>query len=265
MVAPALAAAGIQAAASIFGGITGGKGAKKSAKIAAASAAADRAQALSIYNTNMDMARPAVDRGNRASAQIDALAGLGGDPAAARDALATFRAASGYQDRLNEGLRAVNTGYAARGALESGAAQKALAQYGANLAGQSFGQYVDVLQGQRSAGLAAMGAATGAGAAYQAATQSANAAASSAQANAALYGAQATQNALAGASSAFGNYFGQQDWDQRMRSSFPSPVASPGLTTPGRSYGYGGTGFGDGILNRPFVQPINFGIGNPFG
>jgi hypothetical protein len=118
MVAPLLVA-GIGAASSLIGGITGGKGAKKAAKIAAQSAAADRAQALSIYNTNMGMAQPAVDRGNAAGAQINALLGLGGNTQGAQDALANWRNSTGYQSGLSEGINAVNTGYAARGALGS--------------------------------------------------------------------------------------------------------------------------------------------------
>lgn len=214
MVAPLLAAplagAAISAAGSIFGGITGGKGAKKAAKIAAQSAAADRAQALQIYNTNMGLAQPTVDRGNAAGSQINALLGLGGDTAAANDALAKWRGSTGYQTGLNAGLDAVNTGYAARGVLESGAAQKALLKAGTDYSNQNFGQYYGMLSGQQGAGLNALGSVTGAGNAYAAQVGAANASQSSAAANAAIFGSLSQQNALSGIANAAGQYFGRQ-------------------------------------------------------
>lgn len=238
-------AAGIGGATSLLSGITSGKGAKKAAKIAAQSAAADRAQALSIYNTNMGMAQPTLDRGNAAGAQINALLGLGGDAGAAQDALATFRNASGYQDTLNQGLSAVNTGYAARGALESGAAQKALAKYGAGLASQTMGQYVNALQGQQAAGASALGAATGAGVAYGNQSAAANNNASSAAANAALYGAQGQSQAIQGVGNALATYFGQ--------SSYKTPNALP-ASAGGYSLPQAG------VFNGPFALSQN-----PFG
>jgi len=156
-----IVAAGIGAGASLIGGITGGKGAKKAAKIAAQSAAQDRAQALQIYSTNMGLARPTVDRGNAAGSQINALLGLGGDTKAANDALAIYKGSTGYAGRLAEGYGAINTGYAARGALESGAAQKALLNYGQQQASGEFSNYLGQLSGQQGAGLGALGSVTG--------------------------------------------------------------------------------------------------------
>lgn len=216
VVAPLIGAAAISAGASLFSGITGGKGAKKAADIAAKSAAADRQLAQGIYNQNVGMAQPTVDRGNAAGSQINALLGLGGNAAGAQDALAAWRGSTGYQTGLQTGLGAVNTGYAARGALESGAAQKALARYGTDYSNQNFGQYVGMLQGQQGAGLNALGSLTASGTSYVNQATSANQGAASARANAALYGAQAQQNALAGAANVFGNYFGQSSYNQRF-------------------------------------------------
>ncbi|MBW6528708.1 hypothetical protein KZ813_17845 [Sphingomonas sp. RHCKR7] len=205
MVAP-LAVAAIGAAGSIFGGITGGKGAKKAANIAAQSASQDRALAQSIYNQNVGLAQPTVDRGNAAGAQINALLGLGGNTGAANDALAAWRGSTGYQTGLQEGQNSINTGYAAKGALESGAAQKRLLQYGTDYNNQNFGQYVGMLSNQQGAGLNALGAVTGAGSSYVQNVTNANQGAASAQAQAALYGAGAQQNALAGLGNLAGNY-----------------------------------------------------------
>lgn len=227
MVAPLVAAAGISAAASIFSGITGGKGAKKAAQIAAQSAEKDRQLAAQIYNTNVGLATPWADRGAAAGTQINALLGLGGDTAAANDALASWRNSTSYQTGLQEGQRAVNTAYAGRGVLESGAAQKALAKYSADYANGNFGQYLNALQGQQAVGQNALAGAMGAGNVYQGAVSQANSNQASAQANAALYAAQAQQNALAGLAQNAASYFGQQDFSKRFGSSYGTPPINP--------------------------------------
>jgi hypothetical protein len=241
-------AAAVTAGASIFSAVTGGKGAKKAADVAAKSAAADRQLAQGIYNQNVGMAQPAVDRGNAAGAQINALLGLGGNASGAQDALAAWRGSTGYQAGLNEGQNAINTGYAARGALESGAAQKALLKYGTDYSNQNFGQYVGMLSNQQGAGLNALGAVTGSGASYVNQVTNANQGAASAQANAALYGAQAQQNALAGIANAAGTYFGQSSYGQQQNA---LPAGYGNLINPG------------GMIQQ---QPFNyFGGRNPFG
>lgn len=251
MVAPLVAASAISAGASLFSGITGGKGAKKAADVAAKSAAADRQLAQQVYNSYLSLATPTVDRGNAAGGQINALLGLGGNVAGAQDALATWRGSTGYQTGLNEGQNAINTGYAARGALESGAAQKALLKYGTDYSNQNFGQYVGMLSNQQGAGLNALGAVTGSGASYVNQVTNANQGAAGAQANAALYGAQAQQNALAGVANAAGAYFGQ--------SSYGTHPMSGGYTSPP----YGALMNQSGMIQQ---QPFNyFGGRNPFG
>lgn len=240
------AAAGITAAASIFQGITSGKGAKKAAKIAAQSAAADRAQALQIYNTNMGLAQPTVDRGNAAGARINALLGLGGDTTAANDALAAYKDSTGYAGRLAEGYKAINTGYAAKGALESGAAQKALLNYGQQQASGEFNNYLGQLSNQQGAGLNALGAVTGSGIAYANQVSNANSSQSSAAANAALYASLGQQNALAGVANAAGQYFGRSQLSYPATASAPTTNALSGLNNGGFVYG-------------------NVGYRNPFG
>ncbi len=256
MVAPLVVGAGISAAASIFSGLTGGKGGKKVAKIAAQSADRDRAQALQLYNNNMGMAQPTLDRGNAAGAQINALLGLGGDAGAANDALAAWRGSTGYQTGLQQGQQSINGGYAARGALESGAAQKALLRYGTDYSNSNFGQYVNALQGQQAAGAGALGAATGAGNTYAAQSMAANNSQSSAAANAALYGAQAQQNALAGVGNAFGSYFGQMDARQQA-SSYGRGYGTPPWNPSQNALPYG--------MLQPSLSSGAFAINNPFG
>lgn len=224
MVAPLIAAAAITAGASIFNGITGGKGANKAAKVAADSATKDRALAQKVYDKNLGLAMPTVDRGNAAGAQINALLGLGGDKAGAQDALATFQNATGYQNRLAQGQQSINAGYAARGVLESGAAQKALLKYGQDYASNELGNYMNVLGGQQQAGLGAMGNVTGAGNTFLNANMNANANQAGAAGNAALLSAFSQQQAVSGVANALGTYFGQ--------SSYRTPGAPAGMAPP---------------------------------
>ena len=132
--------AGIAGGASLLGGVMGGKAAKKVAKIQAQTADKNRAFAQDVYNRNIGLAQPTVDRGHAAGSQINALLGLTGDPTATAGALKTWQDSTGYQSQLQEGYRGVNQAYAAKGALESGAAQKALFRYGQTQAQGSLGQ-----------------------------------------------------------------------------------------------------------------------------
>jgi hypothetical protein len=62
-------------------------------------------------------------------------------PEAAQGAMENFYTSPGYQYRLDEGLRAVDAGAAARGMLRSGATLKAEQAFGEGLAAQEYGNY----------------------------------------------------------------------------------------------------------------------------
>ena len=79
----------------------------------------------------------------------------------ANDAFANYRNSTGYQFRVNEGNRAINSGYAGAGTLQSGAAMKGIADFGQNIASQEFGNYLGALQGQQALGAGAAGAQAG--------------------------------------------------------------------------------------------------------
>lgn len=74
-----------------------------------------------------------------------------------------FRDSSGYQFRIGEGYDALNAQYAARGQMESGAAQRALLEYGQNYASGEFGNYMNYLGNQQSLGATAASSAAGIG------------------------------------------------------------------------------------------------------
>lgn len=81
----------------------------------------------------------------------------------AQQAFDTFRNSTGYQFRLNQGLDAVNGGYAGAGTIKSGAAMKAINDYGQGMASQEFANYLGALGNQQSVGMGAASAAAGVG------------------------------------------------------------------------------------------------------
>lgn len=129
---------------------------------------------------------------------------------AATQAFDQYKNSTGYQFRVNEGMRAVNSGYAGAGTIKSGAAIKAASDHGQGMATQEFGNYLNALGNQQSLGYQAGSSAAGVG------TQSANSLGSiymqngANQANAALAGAQNTANALNSITSIGANIFGKK-------------------------------------------------------
>jgi hypothetical protein len=125
-------------------------------------------------------------------------------PASALDAFARFRQGTNYNWRLNEGANAL-TSNLARGTLDSGAAQRAIVQYGQNFASNELGNYMNLLASQQASGLSAAGAVMGVNTSYQGNVTANNNNASSAAANAALASGQAS----AGMWNSVGNAAGQ--------------------------------------------------------
>jgi len=74
-----------------------------------------------------------------------------------------FKDSTGYRYRVDEGNEAINSGYAARGALRSGAALKALQDRGQNVASNEFGRYLGYLGNQQGVGLSGASALAGVG------------------------------------------------------------------------------------------------------
>ena len=129
------------------------------------------------------------ERGNtRTPIYGDATPGTPGMDAttAAHNAFDTFHNSDGYQFRLNQGTDAINNNYAARGMLQSGAAMKALTNYGQGAASDEFGKYVNYLGGQQATGVNAVNGLAAAGGNYVNQTSANNDSAASATGNAAL-------------------------------------------------------------------------------
>lgn len=151
--------------------------------------------------------------------------------------LTDFRASTGYQNRLNEGMNAVQTGYAARGALQSGAAMKDLTRFGQDFASNEYGKYIsqlgdytrysdafanqergyrtdqhnnylNLLLGQQGVGLSAVNALSGANTNATNAIMGNNSQAAAAASNAALMKGQAQGQMYAGIGNALGSAAG---------------------------------------------------------
>lgn len=193
-IATALIAAGIGAAGAIGGALINKSATKKATDASTAATTANNALQASTYAANASRLDPYGMRGNAAGDAINALL-LGGKGQGA--AFNQFRNSTGYDFRVSEGNKAVNTGFAGKGLLQSGAAMKALTKYGQNTASGEFGNYLDQLRGQQNTGLAGASALAGVGQNMANSVSQNNSTNASNIGNAALAGAS-NNNALIG-------------------------------------------------------------------
>lgn len=134
-----------------------------------------------------------------------------------------FQKTPGYDFRLNQGLDAVQAGAAARGGLYSGAAMKALQQYGQDYATSEYTPYLNRLAGMTDTATAAAGNMANAGANMGAGVGSALAAKGNAQAA----GSIGMGNAINGG---IQNMLGYMNYQQSLNTapaSSPYPMPNP--------------------------------------
>lgn len=222
VVAGAIAGAGAIASAAI--GSSAQKNATKQAT-QAAQRATDQNIALQqeIRTENRGILTPFVDVGNKASGALNSLL-YGNDGGAS---LAALESAPGYQFRLDQGQRSLNSGWAARGMLNSGAAQKAILKFGQDYASNEYGNRFNQLAQQQGVGLSAGNALAGVGTNFANSVSSQNNALAGVQANAALANGQSTANLYGTAANALGQIGGslissykppsQQSWYSGVR------------------------------------------------
>lgn len=205
-------AAGIAAAGSLLGGIAGGKGAKKAAKIQRAAVQDQIAATERNRDYQYSLNAPTINQGQTASDLFAGFIGAGSDPAASQTALDTFRSSSGYQDLVDEGLKAVNANAYAKGMGRSGATLKALQERGTTLANQSSSGWLNNLNTLMNYGAQARGLVAGVGTnsvnAINGATQTGADASSNASLVAGQNWAQALQGIGQAAASAYGSSYG---------------------------------------------------------
>ena len=118
----------------------------------------------------------------------------GAAPPSALSAWDQFRQGTNYQWRLNQGMGALNSSYAANGTFDSGAADKGRIEYGQNFASNELANYMNLLAGQQAMGLSAAGAVAGVGTTYAGNIAAQNTNAGNAAANAALIAGQGKAN-----------------------------------------------------------------------
>lgn len=151
------------------------------------------------------------DSGYLPPTQPSAFAGTpttAGGTSAYQAAFDNFRNSTGYQFRMGEGMKSLNTGYAARGLLNSGAAQKAALNYGQNIASGEFGNYMGYLGNQQGVGLSAGNALAGVGTNYANSITSNNQNMADSLSNAALLKSQNNNALISGMTGMAGNALG---------------------------------------------------------
>lgn len=155
-------------------------------------------------------------------------AGTVGTTVNPQSAFDAFRNYTGYDFRLKQGLNAVNSGFAGKGLLQSGAALKSLNDYGQGMASAEFGNYLNALGNQQQMGLSAAQATAGVGSGYANSLGTIAMQSGANQANAAL----AQGQAMGGMVNSLGQIGG------RIAGSVLAPKTTPGIASPGASAGY---------------------------
>lgn len=198
------AAIGAAAVATVGSAAISSSASSKASKTAQATADSNNALQASIYNSNKETLSPYVSTGNTASSSINALLGLGGDSTSANAAYQAYKDSTGYQSALTQGQNSVTAALGQKGLTDSGAALKALTQYGQDYASQNFQTYLGDLQTQQSTGLSAASALAGVSTNYANSVSSNNNTAATASENATLSSANAINSALGNLTGAVG-------------------------------------------------------------
>lgn len=168
--------------------------------------------------------------------------GTVGTTVSPQQAFDNFRNYTGYQFRLGEGMKAINSGFAGKGLLQSGAALKSLNNYGQGMASQEFGSYLNALGNQQSMGLSAAQATAGVGSGYANSLGNIAMANGANQANAQLAGASAMGGALNSLGTGLSGILGQQMATNSAVTRLTTPIApvAVGGGLQPLSGGYGG-------------------------
>jgi hypothetical protein len=230
------AAAGISAVAGLAGS------AMQSSATKSAQSSANAAQAAAEERARADLA-PYNAAGQTALAATQDAAGLNGQPGYDA-AMAGFHTSPGYGFALDQGLRAIDAGAAAKGILNSGATLKAEQTFGTGLADKSFTDYYNRLFSLSNLGENAA-AKTGANAVTTGQGIAGTDVSSGAQ-EASIYG-----NAAKGIGTSANTLFNDPGFQSWVGGSTGSSSYDPG------KYGYTAGGAGTGTLQSlGFYKPL---------
>lgn len=179
---------------------------------AAQTAANDRGIAAQerARSENLGLQRPLYDAGMPALAARNALLGLGGTQPrqAANDAFSQFRDSTGYKFRFDQGMDALNSGWAGAGTLQSGAAMKSALEYGQGMGSAEFGNYWNMLGEQQTLAPGAANAMSGVNTTYANNAGALAAAQGNALSQSAVVRANNSNAMIGGIGQAFGNTVG---------------------------------------------------------
>lgn len=163
MVAPMVAAAGIGAVGSIFGGLMGGKGAKKAAKYQYKAAKLGIDEQRRQYDATRADFEPFRQAGVSGIGDLTDLVGVNG-PEAQSAAIQALQASPFYQSLYRTGEEAVLQNAAATGGIRGGNTQRALADFGADTLATTIDRQLANLGGLVGIGQGATGAVANFGA-----------------------------------------------------------------------------------------------------
>ena len=115
-----------------------------------------------FYDQSKEELQPFITGGQGAYSTLNDLLGVGasGNANAMQSALENI---PGYQFTRDQGLKTVQSGYAARGLADSGGALKGSANFATGLANSTFGTYANALQNSATTGANAASALAGYG------------------------------------------------------------------------------------------------------
>lgn len=186
--------------ASVIGGASMAIGANSAANSQKNAAAQASKTQMDMYGQNKALLQPWSDQGLEAYGTLNHLLGVGGNSDTMQS---TLEGLPGYQFTRDQGLKATQSGYAAKGLGSSGGALKGAANYATGLANSQYGTYVNELQSSANTGQGAANALAGFGA---------NAASGVAgnqigAGNAAAAAANATGSAFGNAAGNLGQYY----------------------------------------------------------
>lgn len=177
--------------ATVGSALIGSSASKSAAKTQSNASQYAADQQLQMYNQTRADQTPWRVAGGNAVGALSNWYGLGGQTP---DYQSVLNGLPGYQFQRDQGNEAVQRNLAARGLLQSGAAGKALQQYGQNLASNYADKYVNGLQSLAGLGQTSAGQTAAAGA---------NAAANAG--NAVMNGAAASASGQVGSANAWSN------------------------------------------------------------
>lgn len=195
----------IGAATSVAKSVSSGKGAKKAAQIQAQSAREQMNLYKDIYNRNAANFQSDITLGDAAARRQAALLGLdGGDGSNVTEIL---RNTPGYEFRMAEAMKGVNSNAYASGMGNSGATMKALQDRAYNVADQGFNTYFNQTGQIADRGVGSKSALAGVSTNFARDTNAVNQNAANTQSEYQMFKANNFNSALDGVTKQFGSAY----------------------------------------------------------